>query len=221
MVTALTVSACGKNSTDQPTSPEPQRATISKDSASESKPNTSSLPGPFGLAKGISADRLIAEFRFKQLDGASGAYEGSPPKPVEGITEYLAVATKESGLCKIIASTPTEPANDSGDQVKSTVDRLAESLKIKYGDHVVKTSYVGTGMFQRNPDMWMIGLKEESVVYAYTWENKTAPLPNDLDAVEISATAVGSSKAYAKIVYTFNNFSACLREMKAAKAQNL
>jgi len=68
----------------------------------------------------------------------------------------------------------------------------------------------------------MIGLKDDSVIYAYTWESKaTAPLPSELKSVEVSAQASNSSNAYAKIVYTFNNFDECAKDMKSAQAQNL
>lgn len=184
--------------------------------------NATALAGPFGLAKGVTTDQLTGVFGFKAAETASNVYEGSPPRPVEGLVEYIVLATKHSGICRIVASTPVAVANDTGDQVKASVDRLADSLKIKYGDMPVKTNYVGSGTFQRNPDMWMIGLKDDSVIYGYTWESKAATqLPNELRSVEVTAQASNSSNAYAKIVYTFNNFDACTKDIKSAQAQNL
>ena len=184
--------------------------------------NAAALAGPFGLAKGVTTDQLTNTFGFKAAETVSNVYEGTPPKPVEGLVDYIVLATKHSGVCRIVASTPVAIANDSGDQVKASVDRLAESLKIKYGDMVVKTNYVGSGTFKRNPDMWMIGLKDDSVIYGYTWESKAAAqLPNELKSVEVTAQASNSSNAYAKIVYTFNNFDACTKDIKSAQAQNL
>ncbi|WP_308921528.1 hypothetical protein [Janthinobacterium sp. J1-1] len=184
--------------------------------------NIAILAGPFGLAKGVTTEQLTGAFGFKAAETASNVYAGIPPRPVEGLVDYIVLATKRSGLCRIVASTPVAVANDSGDQVKASVDRLAESLKIKYGDTPVKTNYVGSGTFKRNPDMWMIGLKDDSVIYGYTWESKAAaPLHNELRAVEVTAQASDSSNAYAKIVYTFNNFDDCAKDIKSMQAQNL
>lgn len=222
MGVAIALSACGQNQSENSSTANTKPSINSDLPTAPLKKDAIALAGPFGLAKGLSAAQLTGEFRFKPLGNVAGVFAGNPPRPVEGISEYAALATKNSGLCKIMASTPAALANDSGDQVKATVDRLADSLRIKYGDQGVKTAYISDGTFSRNPDMWMIGLKQESVSYAYTWDSKAgAPLPNDLSSVEVSAEAISSSKAFARIVYTFNNFPDCLKEMKAAKAENL
>ena len=216
---ALLLAGCNKTQPAPATEVAP-KTTLATPSAAKSK--AAKYSGPFGLAKGISADELTGALKFKAIANNPDLYEGKPPNEVNGFESYIVIATPKAGLCRIVVNTPDEVANGSGDQAKQAVDRLADSLKLKYGDRPNKTDYVGTGVYKRNPEFWMMGRTEDSVFYAYAWESKgDAVLPNDLRSVEVSAQASNISKSYAKIVYTFSNFDECVAEMKASKAQNL
>lgn len=181
-----------------------------------------SYDGPFGLAAKISVADL-KKMGFKEVETHPGLFEGKPPKPLSEPGDYLVVATPDAGVCRIRASFDIDNVNGSGDQLKAKVDRFAETMRMKYGKHSEKINYISQDVYKRNPEYWMMGLKEESVVYAYDWTaGKTEqPLPAGLSNVEIVATALSLSKGYAAINYTFDNKDQCMDEIDKAKAANL
>lgn len=96
-------------------------------------------------------------------------------------------------------------------------------MAVKYGKHSDKVDFVKEDVYRRNPHYWMLGLKEESVVYAYDWEAAkiATNLPHMLDNIEIAANASSTSEGYVTVRYTFKNFEKCAEEMRAQKAANL
>lgn len=179
-----------------------------------------SYDGPFGLAMGISTAELMA-MKMMPSERSAGVYAGNPPKSVEGIDSVAALAAPKAGLCKILASAKVPTINGSGDQVKAEVDKIAETLATKYGANFEKLNFLGSGTYKRNPDMWMIGLMEESVIYAYEWSGAKANLPSGLQSIEVFASANGMSSGAAQVKYTFTNANQCAAEFKAGKAANL
>jgi len=142
---------------------------------------------------------------------------------VDGINEYVVLATPKAGVCRVQARANVSVANLAGDQIKQKVDQLAEVMAVKYGPHSNKTDLVSQDVYRRNPQYWMMALAEDSVTYSYGWSaGKTKqPLPADLDNIEISAGAGSTSSGWAAIQYTFKNFDACLKEEQQRKAANL
>lgn len=69
--------------------------------------------------------------------------------------------------------------------------------------------------------MWMIGLKEDSVIYAYEWSGSKISLPGGLQSIEVFASAMRTSSAIAQVKYTFKNTAECDAEFKAMKAANM
>lgn len=178
--------------------------------------------GPFGLAASMPVAELT-RLDFKPMESNSTIYTGIAPKPMEGIDDYAVLATPETGVCRIMANTNISVVNGSGDQIKERVDQLAELVATKYGKHSSKIDFVGEDVYRRNPEYWMMALKEDSAVYGYTWKTgKTATaLPEDVDRIEISAGAVRTDGGWAQIRYTFKNIDACNSDNKKRKAASL
>jgi len=181
-----------------------------------------SYDGPFGLAGGMPIAELT-QLGFKPVGSHPGIFTGTAPKPIDEVTEYIALATPDAGVCRINARVNIPVVNGSGDQVKSKVDQLAEIMAVKYGKHSGKEDYISQEVYRRNPQYWMMGLQEDSVFYVYSWQSgKTQQqLPNGLQAIEVAANASSLDKAWASIQYTFTNFDACLQENQKRKASNL
>lgn len=178
--------------------------------------------GPFGLAGSMPVAEL-ERMGFKVGSKSSNLYFGSPPKPLQDASSYGVVATPGAGACRIIAHVDVSVVNGAGDQLKEKTDQLAELMGVKYGKYSDKVEYIKQDVYRRNPQYWMMGLKEDSVVYAYDWEaGKTEkPLPSDLENIEVVASTVDTDSGYVLIKYTFKNFPQCQKEMNARKADNL
>jgi len=178
--------------------------------------------GPFGLAGAISVAEL-ERLGFKDAGRASNLYFGKPPKPLSDAGTYAVLATPAAGACRIMAHVDVKVVNGSGDQLKEKTDQLAELMAVKYGKHSDKVDYVKEDVYRRNRQFWMMGLKEESILYAYDWSaGKTEkPLPVDLENIEVAADTDSISSGYVAIKYTFKNFPACRKEIDARKANSL
>lgn len=175
--------------------------------------------GPFGLAMGIM-DAELEKMGFKSTKENSGVYIGTPPRPLEGTDVFVVLTSPDAGICRIRAGIIVPIVNGSGDQLKAEVDRLKEAMETKYGKPSDKDERISDDMYRRNSDMWMIGLKEDSVAYMYTWiAGKTeVDLPKDIAGIEIGADATSTSKGSASIQYTFSNFKSCVDYAKSRKA---
>jgi hypothetical protein len=178
--------------------------------------------GPFGLAGSLPVAEL-ERMGFKLGGGSPSLYFGKPPKPLQDADSYAVVATPTAGVCRIMAHIEVPVVNGSGDQLKEKADRLADAMQVKYGKYSEKVNYIKQDVYRRNPEYWMLGLKEESVLYAYDWSSgKTEkPLPGDLDNIEIAADTTRLDSGYVSIKYTFKNFGECRKEMEARKADSL
>lgn len=214
---------CQKQSSTEAKSTVPSENKVHKVAAkAEVKAAGKSYDGPFGLDGSLPVAEL-ERMSFKSSSTSPSVFTGSPPRPLEGTAEYFVVATPDSGICRIRAIVDVPITNGSGDQMKSRVDQFAETMQVKYGKHAAKVDYIGQDVYRRNPQYWMMGLKEESVIYAYDWSaGKTQqPLPEDMENIEISANATSSDAGYVAIQYTYKNFKNCTAEIKKQRAANL
>jgi hypothetical protein len=225
LITAIAIASyaltgCQKNQT------EAQKAepTAAPNAAVVAPPleKVKSYGGPFGLAAKMSVDEL-KKIGFTEIESSPGLMAGKPPKPLNEPGDYIVVATPKAGLCRIRATFDVDNVNGSGDQIKTKVDRLAEAMKLKYGKYSEKVVHISQDVYRRNPEFWMMGLKEESIIYAYDWTTgKTEqPMPSGLANIEIVANALSMDKGYAAISYTFDNRDECMDEVARLKAANL
>jgi len=184
--------------------------------------NLASSDGPFGLAAGTSIAEL-ERLGFKSVQGNPGIYEGVPPKPIEGVSEYALIATPKAGLCRVQSRAIVSNVKGTGAQLRAEVDRLAGLMGIRYGKHSLKGDINDRDATKRNPQLWMLGLMDESVLYGYTWNSHRTirPLPNRIDFIEVTAGAFAVDRGYVSMMYTFNNYDACRKENQARAASNL
>jgi hypothetical protein len=178
--------------------------------------------GPFGLAAGMSIAEL-QRLGFKADPKRPQFFSGKPPKPLEDANQYIVMATPAAGVCRILASINVPVVNGSGDQLKARTDRMAEAMQVKYGKYSDKIDDIDQDVYRRNPSYWMLGLKEDSVLYGYVWGNNDTekPLPVDLKSIQITAETTNTLSGYVSIKYTFMNVDSCIDEVDARKANNL
>lgn len=180
--------------------------------------------GPLGLAKGVPVDFLVKQLQFKEpTSERPNVYMGTPPKPAPGFDSYFVIATSGQGVCKVGAISNVNVVNDSGDQVKSGTDRIAEMVEVKYGKPTKKYDFASQDVYRRNPQFFMMALREDAVTYAYSWTNKAGGtvLPNELAEIEVMAASSEIHKGWVRLLYTFNNDTACGAEIKQQKSANL
>ncbi|MBC3920847.1 hypothetical protein H8L32_25505 [Undibacterium sp. CY18W] len=217
------LSACEKH--EEPKTAASSSATASAVAATTTaaKPAVKTYDGPFGLAMGISDKEIHEIFGFTNTAEATHVYTGTPPKLGPGFTKYYVIATPVAGVCRIRAIKVINSVNDRGDQLKEEADNLASLMEEKYGKPSGKYNSIANDIYRRNPQYWMLGLKEKSVVYGYDWEKgkNTAALPNNIDSIDITVTGYSLDSGSVGVTYDMTNFKECEKEYKKAKASNL
>ncbi|MFZ6723743.1 hypothetical protein [Undibacterium sp. Ji49W] len=191
--------------------------------ATTGKPATKTYDGPFGLAMGISEKEMRERFGFATIEEASHFYIGTPPKLVPGFTDYYVIATPVAGVCKIAGTIALSSLNGSGDRLREAADNLASLMEQKYGKPSNKFHTFLDDTYRRNPQFWMLGLKEHSISYGYEWvrEKDAAPLPNNISSIVISVKAHTIDTGSVGASYELTNFNDCEKEFQKAKASNL
>jgi hypothetical protein len=206
-----------------------EKITESKASASSTPKESpvkalSTYDGPLGLSSEVTLDELTRRFGFTETKLGSHIYKGIPPKPIDDFDYYIAVVSKNHGLCKVIAKREYKNVNGHGDQVKAAVDFYRDLLIEKYGAVSDTYDFITNDTIKRNPEFWMMGLKEETVFYSFFWTNKKGrqtPLPNKLSSVSVAPNGLSTSSALVEISYEFENFSECTKEFKKESANQL
>ena len=180
--------------------------------------------GPLGLAMGIGINELSGKIASaKQAESNPNYYTITPPKSAPGFDRFYAVATEEDGVCKIVAISEVNVVNDTGDQLISRVNEIAEMVELKYGKAHKKYDFARQDVYRRNPQFFMMALKEDAVTYGFDWVTQAnkATLPNDLEEINVFANASEMSKGWVSLGYTFKNFKSCQAHIKKAKSANL
>lgn len=172
--------------------------------------------GPLGLAMGITEADLTSKLAYTASDKVRHLYTGKPPQPAAELTDYFALATPLSGVCKIGGYARFDTVNGSGEQLREAVDRLAASLEEKYGQPSKKKEAVSADVYRRRPQYWMVGLKEGSVSYGYRWAaGKTVKdLPDDIMNIIVYAQAETIHQGGVGVIYEFSNYADCQKELK-------
>lgn len=216
LLTALTLLGCNnKNTTD-------------KEIAS-SKPENTPLKaivydGPFGLKEGLTAKELVEKFNFLEINESEGIFIGTPPKPINGYGTYYLIIGKNTGLCKISAIKNIKDVNGQGDQIKYEARALKDLLALKYGEPSKFYDFSTSDTYDRNPQYWMMGLKEESVFFSYYWNEETSKkidLKNNIKYIKVETSADSYSSGFVILRYVFNNQIECESEFKKSAADNL
>lgn len=224
LLLGIALAGCSKHEDQARTAKAPSHASSTAASIiPQSQVKAKTYEGPFGLASSIPIEEL-EQMGFKKISGRPDAFFfGTPPKPLQDAEEYAVVATPVAGSCRIIAHIDVPVVNGSGDQLKAKTDQIAEMMALKYGKYSDKVDYIKQGAYRDNPEFWMLGLKEESIYYAYDWtaQKTSKPLPAELENIEVAADAIRISSGYVTIKYTFKNFDACHKEIEAKKSNNL
>jgi hypothetical protein len=180
--------------------------------------------GPLGLAMGVSIDELLGKIASaKSSESNPNIYAITPPKSAPGFDRFYAVATKEDGVCKIVAISDVNVVNDTGDQLKSRVNEIAEMVELKYGKSHKKYDFARQDVYRRNPQFFMMALKEDAVTYGFDWVSQVnkVKLPSDLEEINVFANASKMSEGWVSLEYIFKNFKSCQANIKKAKSTNL
>ena len=171
---------------------------------------------PFGVPVGQSVNKLQIVKEIKKH-----IYVISPPNPNAQFVLYMAVATKEQGVCKIVAVTEKNNDDQGGDGVRGIINSISAALENKYGKSKLY-SFVSPKSVLADNDRWAWSIANGDRTYARIWTKEVgSSMPIDISSIFIQAQAEPTRTTTANLTYEFANFEACQSVLKKVDASNL
>jgi hypothetical protein len=214
---SIILSACNNENSSKK---QASTATVQKQVAATPAPKKviKTYDGPFGLTMGISNETLTKDFGFTADIKNPLMLNGIPPKPSNLFTIYWILAGKKTGICKITAFTESLEFNDSGNEIKSKVDEIADALSVKYG----KGKHYDVGNEYIKPELWALSAEHGNAKYAYVWDAKNGQgFPKGLVSIIVEVEPIDIRTGYVTASYEFDNFTDCQKEQTELNSSNL
>jgi len=158
------------------------------------------LAGPFGLDMGQSVSQLQIVKVLKENE-----YEIQVPKPNSTFEKYLAIATKENGLCKVLAVGIANSSDSNGDRVRLQFESLSAILQEKYGTPQT-FDHLESGSLWQEPTQFAMGLFQNERTLAKFWTGK---LPDNIQSIALQAGGLSMSATNVTLGYEFSNLEQC------------
>lgn len=169
--------------------------------------------GAFGIDMGTPVSTLKVVDTV-EADGPLKGYSVVPPLPNSEFESYLVLATKETGVCKVIGLGKIHENDSSGDDVKADFKGMLAALSGKYGE---PTSYdfLRDGALWSRENDWAASINQNERVLVSFWSPK-ASASQTISIVQLEVDAQNLHDTYLKLVYEFSNFETC-QQIKQAE----
>jgi hypothetical protein len=166
--------------------------------------------GAFGVEMGTP----IANLPNAKATTQPNVYSFAPAQKHSEFDSYLAVATPDQGVCKVVGIGIDHDGDKNGLVARSRFDELTLSLSTKYGKSRL-FDFLHAGSIWGEPGEWAMGLRLNERTYARAWSAEIgSSLPDGLGSIMLEAGATGPSTTYLKISYEFTNMAKCLAPQK-------
>ena len=171
--------------------------------------------GPFGLDMGMSLARVTQVSKTTPKNLSDDAYEITPPNTNNMFETYVVRIHPTYGVYLIKAVGKDITTNGYGASLRLEFDNLVGSIEKTYGKYK-KTDYLAPRSIWKDADDFMMGLIKNDRYLFCIWERKEgSTLPDDLDSIGVTVSALSSSKGYLSLEYYSNNYDKIQAEKKA------
>ena len=166
----------------------------------------------FGVQMGVPVSKYQARVAGDGTD--PNAFRITVPEPNSEFEGYLAFATPQTGVCKVIGLGKTHANDAYGTETRSAFDRFRSALVARYG----KSSdydFLRSGALWKEPQEWVWSIyKKERTMTSFWIPSSGAVLPAELSAIRLDARSINpASGAYLVLDYEFANFAQCKKLM--------
>lgn len=174
----------------------------------------------YAQAFGVEMGAPVSKYSG-QRQGNSNSYVIKVPQPNEEFESYMAVATPQTGVCKVTGIGKTYRNDNYGTSAKAAFHNLKTILAQRYGNSK-DFDFLHAGALWKEPREWVWSIYKNERTLASFWDaEERSNLPASLNAFTLSTNAVDTSGAYLRLSYEFSNFDACKRVMNERSAQGL
>lgn len=224
LVTCLLVAGCqSQQQAAEPVIPPPAPQAAAPLAARVPTPQPTSWVGPFGIQMGITKQQVLDATGARPLPDSPFTYVSSKaPKSHVAFQNYAYTIGDQAGLCSVVGLGDEFDADAYGNAVRSNFSAIEDALTKKYGEPTSTDKDLATGSIWSEPKYWMMGLLKNERSYRVDWKSSAAhPLPDHLALIRLNARAASSDQAALAILYRFDNFDACDKEVAAKRDASL
>ena len=158
------------------------------------------------------------------LSGADSPFHFSitVPTPNNEFEAYVAVATPQTGICKVSGLGKNHDGDDFGTTTMSSFRSLGSALTTRYGKPEA-FDFLDSDAVWKKPDEWnwAVFKKERQIASYWLASNAETNLPGGLEAVTLEVESLRRNNAYIVLTYEFSNFERCLAVMDSVNARGL
>ena len=160
----------------------------------------------FGIEKGTPIESLevvreVSEFNFSV----------TVPKPHSEFESYTVFATPEAGVCSVKGIGKDHDNDRYGSSVRSAFTDVSSALTGIYGASK-NYDFIKNGALWDGGEEWVMSIRQNERFYSTFWtEDKQSDLPEGLNAISLSVSALSSDLAYIVLGYEFDNMDECIR----------
>lgn len=173
-----------------------------------------SMSAPFGTEMGMTKTEIGINSTHKEISAYRWGLK-SLPKTSKLFESYVVTVTPKNGLCYLRAVGVDISTSRYGTDLKSTFDKINNSLKKKYikGEDNDMLSH---GSIWNEPRDYMMGLvKKERFLVTFYNKEKGSTMSENVKTVMLKASALSSEKGFITLDYAFDNNDACNAEINA------
>lgn len=163
--------------------------------------------GPFGLDMGMTFDDLNREeIYYNQLDVGVDTYFVIPPLPHNEFESYVIRVDPDEGIYFILALSSDIEDSGYGYNTKDHFDNLRYLISRSYGSNEMIEYLMSDSIWNEDID-WMMSLLQEDRIHLAIWsEDSGAALPEDIEEIQLGATANSSNVGIISLSYYGPNF---------------
>jgi hypothetical protein len=174
--------------------------------------------GPFGVTMGDDPTKFPA----CKPETSSESFECSGlPKAHPDFDYFLLMSTKETGVCKIAAMSPTIDDNGNGTETRRKFEQIKEQLIASYGQPTGTDDFITPGALWKEPGEWLMAVyKKERTHAAYWLKEDGFTGKNDVTGIRITVQALSRDEGVISLGFEFTNVDRCL-EIRKKQRENV
>lgn len=161
--------------------------------------------GPFGLEFGMTLDEVKQVATINRVaDNKPYMYFITPNKKTNLLEIYRVNISPKYGVYDISAFGYTVKSDDYGEKIKSEFQKIADLIKINYGEPSSKFDFLKSGSIWKESNEWLTSLRKGERVYSYFWSadsNDKLITPLKTISLEINFEDDYSNECFLRLSY--------------------
>ena len=175
-------------------------------------------------AFGVQMGEPVSKYQGRTVASLNDPYyfRITVPQPNNEFESYSAIATPQTGICKVTGLGKTHENDSYGTEVRSSFDNLKVVLDGRYGKSE-RFDFLKAGALWKEPREWVWSIyKGERTLTAFWTVPNGSRLPANVNAIMLDTKSVNaSSGAYVTLGYEFSNFAQCKAVMERSQNSGL